>query len=661
MPYTVLLVCFFISGATALIYEVIWVRLLALTFGNTVYAVGIVLTSFMSGLSVGSLVIGRWADRGRNLLRGYGFLEWGIAVSALLSPPFLERITGIYLSLSITSLPLWTVSVIRYLLSIAVLLIPTTLMGGTLPVLSRFFIRSEADLEKRLGELYSLNTIGGVLGTFLVGFIMMRFIGISMTLKITALVNAGIGGIAYYLGTRQAPAGRMEVDVADAGPEKEPGYAFALSAFFVSGFTAMVYEVAWSRLLVGVIGSTTYAFSIILIGFLSGIGIGSLIVSRISSARRLGLVHFSGIEVLIGLSCFLTLVVFSILPHMMLRGLQMTGHSYSSVLAVDTLIVLFYLLVPTGLFGATFPVIAGIYSGGQRHRGSNIGNIYAANTFGAIFGSSLAAFYLLPHFGASASVKLASLVNVLVGLTGIALLRKFRLLAACAVLLAVPLMPVSITEEAMVSGVAVYGKRADFTLESDMQTFLYLGEGLNATIAVTTNDDGSITLSTNGKADGSTGGDMSTQLALAYFPLFLHRDPADVLIIGYGTGVTARAAADYADVERIDAIEIEPDVLAAGDLFNPVSRGALHDPKLKLHIDDARSYIVASQKRYDVIISEPSNPWISGIGNLFSREFFEMSRARLKQGGLFCQWVQLYGLNPDVLKMIIRTFSAVFP
>ncbi len=660
MNVAALYVCFFLSGATALIYEVVWVRLLALTFGNTVFAVGIVLTSFMSGLSLGSLLIGRWADKDRNLLKGYGILEWGIAVSALISPLLLDRISGIYLSLSITTMPLWAVSIIRYLLSFVVLLLPTTLMGGTLPVLSRYFIRSEADLGRRLSQLYSLNTMGGVFGTFLVGFILIRFVGINMTLRITAAVNIIIGSIAYYLGMQESDSEIEAQQALDEGIKKS-AYTFALGAFFLSGFTAMVYEIAWSRLLIGIIGSTTYAFSIILIGFLFGIGLGSFLVSRYSAKNLLGLVHFSALQIAIGICCFLTLLLFYLLPPLMLKGLQMTGNSYVAVMAINMLLVLGYLLIPTTLFGATFPILAAIYSSGQTRRGTQIGTIYAANTFGAIFGSSLTAFYLIPVAGATVSIKFASLVNILIGIAGFAIMRRFRLMFIAAGLLIIPLLPVRISDEALVSGVAVYGKRPGFTLTSDTQVFLYLEEGLNATIAVTTNDDGSIALSTNGKADGSTGADMSTQLASAYFPLLLHKNPVNLLIIGYGTGVTVRAASDFVGVENIETIEIEPNVIKAAHFFDQASRGALRDPKVKLYVDDARSHIVASKRRYDLIISEPSNPWISGIGNLFSREFYEASRARLNKGGLYCQWVQLYGLDPEVLKMIIRTFSSVFP
>jgi len=659
--FVILLTCFFLSGATALIYEVLWVRLLALTFGNTVYAIGIVLTSFMSGLSLGSLLFGRWADRGHNLLKGYGILEFGIAVSVLLSPVLLESVSRFYLSVAITTMPLWVLSVVRYLLSFVVLLIPTTLMGGTLPVLSRYFIGSESELGKRLGILYALNTIGGVVGTFLVGFFLIRLLGMNTALKTTAAINIVIGSVSYYLGSRYQTVVHAGERPVREEFQRTAGYGFALTAFFLSGFAAMVYEIAWNRLLVGVIGSTTYSFSIILIGYLSGIGLGSLIVSHISGRRELRLVHFSALELLIGITCFSTVFIFPVLPPLMLKGMQMVGGSYFGVLSVQMLVVLFFILVPTVFFGATFPIIAAVYSGGPEHRARNIGNIYAANTFGAIVGSSAAAFFFLPAFGGSLSIKIAAVVNVFVGMAGLYILGKKRFLAFSAVLMIIPFVPASIADQSLVTGVSIYGNRDDFQLELGEQNFLFLKEGLNATIAVTTNSDGSITLSTNGKADGSTGEDMSTQMALAYFPLLLHDRPEHVLVIGYGTGVTVNAAATFPGVRKVDSVEIEPAVLEAARYFEKAGVSAARRLNGDIIIDDARSYLIASRNTFDVIISEPSNPWINGIGNLFSVNFYEAARARLNRDGLYCQWVQLYGLRSEDLRMIIRTFSSVFP
>jgi spermidine synthase len=662
MLFYILLACFFFSGVTALIYELYWVRLLALTFGNTIYAIGIVLSAFMSGLSLGSFLLGKWADRGRNLLLGYAILEFGIAVSAMLSPLILSQISDYYLSLSITSMPLWYVSIARYLLTFAVLLIPTTFMGGTLPVLSKYLIRNESELENKLGTLYAINTFGGVIGTLLAGFFAIRLLGLTSTLHFTIVVNVCIGVIALYLGFKKY----TEIPETDEStlPEeqRQQYYLYALMAIFLSGFAAMVYEISWSRLLIGVIGSSTYSFSIILIGFLSGIGVGSLLVSYLSKNKILNLFHFCAIEVLIGAVCVVSLYLYPFLPSVMHKFLQVSGESYVLVILISFLVVIVYLLVPTTLFGATFPIITAVYNRGYKHRGKSIGNIYAMNTVGAILGSSLAAFYFLPSLGTTNTIKLAVFINILTGIAGLLLLKRKKLAVISALVLVLSVIPMSVPKEALVTGVAIYGKKADYTLDYTAQELLYFREGLNATVAVTTNADSSLSLSTNGKVDGSTGtDDMHTQMALGYFPLLIHPNPEDILVVGVGTGVTLKAVLDFPTVRKVEAIEIEPAIIEAANFFNIVNKNALSDSRVDVIIEDARAHIISSTRTYDVIISEPSNPWINGIGNLFSRDFFQIAKDKLSRDGIFCQWVHLYHLRPGDVKMIINTFSSVFP
>ena len=660
--FRLLIACFFLSGATALIYEVVWVRLLALVFGNTVYAVGVVLTAFMSGLSLGSLLLGKVADRRPDILKLYGILEIGIAVFAAVSPFLLDKVAAIYISAYQASTPLWILSCIRYGLSIIVLLVPTTLMGGTLPVLSRYFVRSENELESRVGILYSINTIGGVFGTFLVGFFLIRYLGISSTIKFAVFINLFIGIAVIFLGSAFPEARTVAVESRTVEFERPPGYRYALIAFFISGFSAMVYEVAWSRLLVSVIGSTTYAFSLVLIGFLTGIGLGSLVVSGFARRKKLGMLHFSGIQAAIGITGFFTIILFNFLPLLMLYGIRLVGGSYGNILVIEFFLVILYVILPTTLFGATFPIIAGIYNDGSGKRGRNIGNIYAANTAGCILGSAVAAFLFLPYLGSSLSIKAATVINILLGSIGFLVLRNYRFLAYASVLLVIPFLPVNITQELLSTGVSIYGSQSDFSLQRSDLLYVYSKEGLNATISVEATQDGVLSLRTNGKVDASTTPeDMSTQLALGYFPMILHPEPKDVLIIGFGSGVTVKAVSDFPEAKQIDCVEIEPAVIETADYFVRVNGGVHRNPNLKIFIEDARNYIIASKKYYDVIISEPSNPWISGIGNLFSREFYRASLEKLREKGIFCQWVQLYGLRQEDLLMILKTFISAFP
>jgi spermidine synthase len=653
---------FFLSGATALIYEVLWTRMLALTFGNTVYAIGIVLMAFMGGLSLGSYIFGKWADKGKNLLKGYGVLEILIGISALVTPAALDHIASLHVSLSPLSMHRWELLEIEYLFSMLVLVmlvlvVPTTLMGGTLPIISRYFIHSEKDLGKRVGALYSINTIGGIFGTFLVGFFLIRLFGLSLSLKIAVLINICVGIGSYYLGIR-----RSVTSVQESGPvrDRSLGYRYALIAFFLAGFASMIYQVAWTRLLISVIGSATYSFSLILMGFLLGIGLGSMIVAYISRKRWLGFVHFSYIEISIGLIGLGTIVFFNMFPSLVLDGLRLTDSIFYTMELEFALIVL-YIAIPTTLMGAAFPIIVGVYRDQQENRATNIGKVYSVNTLGAVLGSGIAAFWLLPSFGTVISIKTAAFMNIMVGLAGFLVLKKKRTFAIACALLILPFTPIDIPSNLLHTGVAIYGKSRDFSLEQRDRFDLFVKEGLNATISVSAFYDGMLNLATNGKTDASTGDDMSTQLAMGYFPTLLHDNPEDVLIVGFGSGVTVRAALEISDVNEVDCVEIEPAVFEAAEYFDSVNEGVYLHPRAIYFVDDARSHIIASKKKYDVIISEPSNPWISGIGNLFSKEFYEISLSRLKEDGIFAQWVQLYSMDMNSLKTILKTFSSIFP
>jgi spermidine synthase len=652
-----IIVCFFLSGAAALIYEVLWTRMLALTFGNSVYAIGIVLMAFMSGLSLGSYLLGKWADKGKNLLKGYGILEILIGISALITPSALDKVTSIYVSLSPLSMPRWEILEIEYLFTMLVLIVPTTLMGGTLPIISRYFIRAEEDLEKRVGALYSINTIGGIFGTFLVGFILIRMFGLALSLKIAVIINVCVGIVSYYLGIRRSVT---SLDEYEPVRDRSLGYRYALVAIFLAGLASMVYQVAWTRLLISVIGSATYSFSLILMGFLLGIGLGSMIVAYISRKRWLGFVHFSFIEISLGLVGLGTIAFFNLFPSLMLKGMRLSD-SFLSTMEVEFALIVLYIAIPTTLMGAAFPIIAGVYRARSEERGTNIGKVYSANTLGAVVGSGIAAFWLLPSFGTVISIKTAALINIMVGLTGFLVLRRFRMLAFASALLLLPFAPIDIPVNLLHTGVGIYGKARDFSLEQRDRFDLFVKEGLNATVSVSAYYDGILNLAVNGKTDASTSDDMGTQLAMGYFPTLLHDNPKEVLVVGFGSGVTVRAALEVSGVTEVECVEIEPAVFETAEYFDSVNEGVYLNPRAQYFVDDARSHIIASEKKYDVIISEPSNPWISGIGNLFSKEFYEISLSRLKDDGIFAQWVQLYSMDTNSLKMILKTFSSVFP
>ncbi|MBI4609931.1 MAG: fused MFS/spermidine synthase [Candidatus Rokubacteria bacterium] len=679
------LACFFLSGATGLVYEVLWVRMLGLLFGHTVFAVTTVLTAFMAGLGLGSFLLGRVADRRQRPLALYALLEAGIGVSCLLVPLLLPSVEALYLALSRSlQLSSFVFSLAQFVLVFSLLLVPTTLMGATLPVLSRFFVSDEGSLGKRVGQLYALNTFGAVVGTALAGYFLLPAFGARGTLYLAATLNIGIGALmlAYDrhlrrlrpMGLREAAASLEQVSLPIATP---PGAVSGLIGLTVtglalSGAASMIYEVAWTRALTLVIGSSTYAFTAMLLAFLLGVALGSALFAQLCGERRVDPVAFALVELGIGLSALLTLPAFEKIPDLLLRAFTVSL-SPEFVLVVQLVLSIAAMIVPTLLVGASFPCAVKIVARGVDRVGSDVGRLYALNTLGAIAGTVLAGFALIPAIGAHAAVKAAALLNLVVG--GAIVIGSARSLsgwqwggsaALTAATLAGVLWIPPWNQTVMASGVSVYASayrgfagKVELARAFPQHQLLFYEDGLSATVSVHRQGE-HMFLRVNGKTDASTGGDMHTQLMSGHLPLLLHPDPKTVLVIGLGSGVTVGAVAQH-PVERIDAVEIEPAVVRASRLFARENRGALSDPRVRLVLGDGRNFLLATPRNYDVIISEPSNPWIGGLAALFSQEFYELARRRLNPEGIMLQWVQGYGLLPSDLKMVVKTFRTAFP
>ncbi len=398
--HIIIYICFFLTGASALIYEILWTRSFSLTYGNTTYAITTVLSAFMAGLAFGSLVFGRIADRVRHRLRLYGLIEVCIGVYALIFP-FLENLSSrLYLYLINTGdagNP--EKLLIKFILSFTVMLVPASLMGGSLPVISKFFIGELKNLPSRLGVLYSMNTLGAVAGTYLVGFHMIAIIGLRASMLTAAFLNIGIGIVVVLYALRLSKEEDIQ-DRVESSPEgapsntKEKGLIiFAVIAFMVSGFVSLSHEVVWTRILSLIIGSSTYAFTMILIGFLAGLALGSFLISHtgLIQLRRINLVMFSWMQIGIGISAYLLIPLFSKLPALMIKAFQLNPDSYTFITFYQFILSFLIMIIPTTLMGATLPVIGKIVSREVGSVGTSIGNIYFFNTFGALFGAFFAA------------------------------------------------------------------------------------------------------------------------------------------------------------------------------------------------------------------------------------------------------------------------------
>ncbi len=678
--------CFFFSGALGLIYEVLWTRLLGLVFGHTVFAITTVLTAFMAGLGLGSYLFGRIVDRGGNLLRLYGVLEVGIGIYGVIIPLLFGGAEKVYLALfNRFQLSLYKFSLLQFTLIFFILLIPTTLMGGTLPILGRFFTREAGIAGRKIGMLYTLNTFGAVAGTFAVGFYLLPLIGVKATLALAVASSVGIGLFILFIERRlaaspggSASAGRKAEALdptralpASGGAPASLVFVYILLGFGLSGAASMMYEVGWTRVLSLIIGSSTYAFTSMLIAFLAGLALGSWILARYLRSRNADPIMFSLLQLGIGASALLLLPLLERMPVVFIGALRLSS-SPQFLLGVQFFISLLSMLVPTLLMGATFPCAVQILSRGLDRIGYDVGMIYSVNTLGAIVGAFSAGFFLIPTLGVQSTLKVATAINLLVAAAVIMTWRRgswswrkgvavLTPLLSFVVLLAVPQWD----KRVMSMGPAIYGRRYASLLgkvglrEMAGAHLLFYRDGISSTVSVHREDE-RLLLKVNGKTDAGTGGDMPTQLLLGHLPLFFHPAARDILVIGLGSGVTVGAITQH-PVRNIKVVEIEPAVVEAAAFFNKYNRNALADPRVELVIADGRNVLRSTDKKYDVITSEPSNPWIKGVANLFSLEFYQLAKERLNTSGLFCQWVQGYDMHPEDLRMVVNTFRSVFP
>jgi spermidine synthase len=686
---------FFLSGAAALVYEVLWLRMLILIFGSTQFAVSTILTAFMGGLALGSFLFGRLIDRRDDPVRVYGLLEIGIGVYALTVPWLFSLLVPVSRGIWGSFEPdFFVFSLLRFAFILLVLLVPTTLMGGTLPVLSRFAARRAESIGTSVGGLYAVNTFGAVAGTAATGFLLIPSLGTSRTVWIAAGVNLLIGAAALLVHHSGRAAGAAEESAATRVPVDDRGAAgrlpgearLMLWVLAGSGFVAMIYEIAWTRVLALIIGSSVYAFTIMLTTFLVGLAGGAAVASRVADRLR-GRFAVEGIIALLtgtSIAAFGTMLLFSELPYQFARLYHdVRGHN-ALVFALKFGIAFVVMLPPTLILGGIFPLVMRFCATHLPRLGRSVGDVYAANTLGTIAGSFLGGFFLIPLAGIRGSLLLAILADLVLAallvagagrslreLTGWSTRARLAGAGLLAVLaLGLPLAAPAWNTIVMNSGVYQYAddmEEADLTRDGFRK---FMVEGLNlkfykegmitSVMVVQEQSTQTMLLAVNGKIDASSEGDLPTQLLSGHLPMLLAKDPQNAMVIGFASGITVGAVTRY-PVKELTAVEIEPAILEASHHFDPFNHQPLDDPRVHAVRNDGRNFLLVNDRRYDVIISEPSNPWMTVASNLFTREFFEIGRRRLAPGGVFAQWLQLYGMSPDDLKALMRTFHHVFP
>jgi spermidine synthase len=681
--FPALLVCFFLSGAAGLIDQVVWSKSLGLVFGHTAYAVATVLAVFMAGLACGSAWIGQRGEHSERPIALYGWLEFGVAATAAISLEGLAGVRAVYVAAyPYVSGNNAALLVLRFVGSALVLFVPTFLMGGTLPVLVRGLTRSAAELGARLSRLYWINTAGAVGGTFAAGFVLLPAFGLRSTLAIAVTLNLAAGALALWLARNEpAPARSLEPVSREEGnaSSTHPPSPAALSKFFLIcfaavGATAMSYEIGWTRLLATQLGSSTYAFTLMLGTFLTGIVLGSALFERWNRRRTPGVMTFAVTQTLTALAALAFLVFFTRLIEILPPILRATHESFGG-LALAQFVTSALAMLPTALvFGFNFPAVVVLIAGPRSISGAGasaaVGRAYAWNTLGAILGAIAAGFWLLPSVGSFHLLAATAGANlILAAAISFAAVQRpaWKVLAmGTNLLLLVAAAFIGFSSYFYDPAVAsfntvmywnLYDRPLTLRENAHSLDIVYFRDGLNATISVARTGD-YMALRTNGKVDASNH-DVTTQLLVGHLGALAH-PPRRVLLIGFGSGMTASALAGYAELERLDVVEIEPAVVAAAPLLAPLNRNVLSDPRVHVTFDDARNFLFTTREKYDLIVSEPSNPWIAGVATLFTREFYAAVQSRLAPGGVFVQWVQAYSLYPEDLRMLLATFLSEF-
>jgi spermidine synthase len=688
-----LVVLFAVSGATSLVYETAWARQFQLVFGVTQVAISTVLASFMAGLAIGSFLASRYGHRFPRPLLAYAVLEALIGLYALAVPALIRSVTPLAVAFwrAFEPGPLG-LGAFQFVVLGLLLLPPTLCMGATLPLLSRVVARTREEAGYRVGLLYGVNTLGAVAGATLAGFVLLPRLGMSETVGLAVRVNFAVAVLAAALsawgGSRiradgAEPAGTLAVEPIRGDDRRTLRTLGWIAAS--AGLASLVYEVAWFRLMTLILGASAYAFTIMLVAFLIGIGFGGWFGgagvdwSRRRGGREAILRHLAWLECGVAVLAVVAMCFYNELPYLFLGLFDLTEEAPTLLWPAKLLLALAVMLPPALLSGAAFPYLVQAAADHPRRLHRPVGRLYAFNTLGAIVGAAAGGLLLLPLLTLRGAIVVAAMVNVTASALALYAARpagrmsagraRLPAFAGAAVLVLAVLTPWN--PLLMASGLYVNANRlllAERNREGVRRVFLepnellFYEEGLSSVVTVgREKETGNVWLANNGKVDASTQGDLITQLLLGHLPMLFRPNAGTALVIGYASGITTGAVTRYRAPARIDVVELERAVVEADRFFDEYNHRPLEDERVHLYVNDGRNHLLAARDgRYDVVVSEPPNPWISGVANLFTREFFELGHRKLSDGGVWSQWIQIYGMAPADLRSLLATFTEVY-
>ncbi|MGD2088083.1 MAG: fused MFS/spermidine synthase [Candidatus Aminicenantes bacterium] len=662
----VAMILFLLSGLISLVFQVSWLKMLLPIFGNTVWAVSTLLTAFMAGLALGSWWFGRIADRIGSPLKLYGLLEGFIGVYALLTLLIFGKLHLIYIPLySLSGGDNLVMGIIKFFLAFLILLPPTVCMGATLPLLARQFTREVKTAGSGIGFLYTINTLGAVLGTFAAGFYLIPMLGLRNTVVTGAVANFIILAVIVLV-THRETLGFKLAGIFNSRAIN-PGNRWVMVVYFICGFTALAYEVIWNRILTLHLGSSVYAYSIMLAVYLMGITLGAALMSYFIKRIKNPVRVFALVQLGLAFDLILLINQFGLLSDLLGNvGEAVLGRGYFSFVFTLIFSTFQLLILPTLLMGASFPLAVRLFVKNREQLGQETGQLYASNTLGTIFGSFCAGFLLLPVLGAQNGLLAAASLNLGVG--GFLLFKNnpakpaakkiVMVIAAVVIFYSGYFLFTSKNQVILTAGVFQ-------EVNSDEVELLAFEEDIYATITVEErkNVRGEWRqLSMNGVNVAGTSSELfSIQKLQGHLPLLLHKNPRKVLHIGFGSGGTAWAVSRY-PVEKIIIAEISRSVIKkAAKYFLTVNHGVLADPRVEVVFTDGRNKVLADKQTYDVILSDSVHPRFSGNGSLYTYDYYQLLKERLKPGGLVSQWLPFYSITPKNFKMIVKSFYRVFP
>ncbi|MEX2353001.1 MAG: spermidine synthase [Gammaproteobacteria bacterium] len=668
-----LYIIFALSGFSGLIYESVWSHYLKLFLGHAAYAQALVLVIFMGGMALGAWLISRTSHHFANLLLGYAIIEGVIGLFGLVFHPLFQSVLAWSFDSVIPALGT-PVSVQIYKFSVATLLIlpQSILLGATFPLMSGGFIRRFPEAPgKTISVLYFANSIGAAIALLVAAFYLIGKMGLPGTILTAALLNIALAILVYGLSKGQPllqPATSPRIRKTGRWP-----WIFLAASFF-TGMASFIYEVAWIRMLSMVLGSSTHSFELMLSAFITGLAIGGYWIRKKIDTLQ-DPVGFAGlIQVIMGLFAFSTIFLYSYSFEIMsffMRALDQTDPGYLLFSLASHAIALLVMLPATICAGMTLPLFTFIlYKRGYGER--SIGQIYSSNTIGAIFGVVFTVFIGMPVLGLKNAILTGAFIDIAIGLvllTAFSSILKLRHpLRSASLGLGLFLLTMfyyDFDPRRMASGVFRHGGA-----ELDPGTeILFHQDGKTASVTASIWSGRSISIFTNGKPDAAItmdpdvppSVDEATMTMLGALPLSIKQDIKTVANIGMGSGLTSHVVLSRPEIERVDTIEIEEAMIRGARHYLPRTERVFNDPRSRIHVDDARTFFSTHGHKYDVIISEPSNPWVSGVSSLFTQEFYGSVKTHLNEDGLFVQWLQIYEFNLELMISVLKALSAEFP